>query len=106
LFAKTRCELESLVKTVKLFSDAIHMKFGIDKCVTASLTRGKLSVSDAIIVSEDTVIPALGDTGSHEYLGVFELDQSKEKRMKEIIISMYHKRKSALNGLSTCGLYH
>jgi len=31
LFAKSRSELDSLVKTVKLFSDAIHMQFGIEK---------------------------------------------------------------------------
>ena len=29
LFAKSRNELDSLVKTVKLFSDVIHMQFGI-----------------------------------------------------------------------------
>ena len=28
LYGKSRTELECLVKTVKLFSDAIHMKFG------------------------------------------------------------------------------
>ena len=103
LFAKSRNELESLVKTVKLFSDAIHMKFGIDKCATASLTRGKLSVCDDLAVSEDTVIPALNSFDSYKYLGVFELDQFKEKRMKEIIVSSYRRRirkllKSALNG--------
>jgi len=32
LFAKSRSELDSLVKTVKLFSDGIHMRFGIQKC--------------------------------------------------------------------------
>jgi len=36
LFAKSRSELDSLVKTVKLFSDAFYMRFGIEKCATAS----------------------------------------------------------------------
>ena len=102
-FAKSRRELECLVKTVKLFSDAIHMKFGIDKCATASLTRGRLTVCDDLDVSEDTVIPALNVYDSYKYLGVFELDQFKEKHMKKIIIATYRKRirtllKSALNG--------
>ena len=54
-------------------------------------------------MSEDTVIPALNSLDSYKYLGVFELDQFKEKHMKEIIVSSYSKRirkllKSALNG--------
>jgi len=44
LFAKSRSELDSLVKTVKLFSDAIHMRFGIEKCSIASISKGKLVI--------------------------------------------------------------
>ena len=51
--------------------------------VTASLTRGKLSVCDGLVVSEDTIIPALDNSDSYKYLGTFELDQIKEKHMKE-----------------------
>ena len=58
------------------------MKFGIDKCATTSLTRGKLSVFDDLAVSEDTVIPALNSFDSYKYVGVLELDQFKEKRMR------------------------
>jgi len=68
------------------------MKFGIDKCATASLTTGRLSVCDNLVVSEDTVIPALNDFDSYRYLGMFELDQCKEKHMKDIIICAYCKR--------------
>jgi len=103
LFARSRSELESLVKTVKLFSDAIHMRFGIEKCATASISRGKLVVSDDLAVTEDTVIPAMNAPDSYKYLGVFELDQLKERLMKDIIIAKYRRRvrkllKSALNG--------
>jgi len=35
LFAKSENELDSLVKTVKLFSNAINMQFGIEKSATA-----------------------------------------------------------------------
>ena len=45
----------------------------------------------------------MGDFETYKYLGVFELDQIKEKHMKEIITSTYSKRirtllNSALNG--------
>ena len=102
LFAKSRSELDSLVKTVKLFSDAIHMRFGIEKCATASISRGKLVVSDDLVVTEDTVISAMNAPDSYKYLGVFELDQLKE-RLKDIIIAKCRRKvckllKSALNG--------
>jgi len=69
LYGKSRSDLECLVKTAKLFSDAIHLKFGIDKCATASLTRGRLSVCDSLVVPEDTVIPALGGLESYRCIG-------------------------------------
>ena len=35
-----------------IFSDAIHMRFGIEKCATASIiSRGKLVVSDDLVVA-------------------------------------------------------
>jgi len=35
-----------------LFSDAIHIKFAIEKCATASLARGKLAICDDLEVSK------------------------------------------------------
>ena len=92
------------MKTVKLFSDAIHMQFGIGKCATTSISKGKLVVSDDLIVTEDTVISTINAPASYQYLGVFKLDQLKERFMKDIIIIVkYHRRvckllKSALKG--------
>ena len=70
LFAKSRSELDSLVKTVKLFGDAIHMRFGIQKCATASILTGKLVVSDDLVATEDTVIPTMNASDSYKYLGL------------------------------------
>ena len=41
LYAKNEKGLESLVQTVQIFSDDIDMEFGIDKCATLVLKRGK-----------------------------------------------------------------
>ena len=78
------------MKTVTLLSDAIHMWSGIEKCATASISRGKLVVSDDLVATEDTVISALNTPGSYKYLGVFELDQLKERLMKEIDERYYY----------------
>ena len=102
LFAKSRGELESLVSTVNQFSISIHMNFGIDKCATASLVKGKLTSSEELVVTADTIILALDNYDSYKYLGVFENDKYKEPLVKEITVSTYKKRikkllKSSLN---------
>ena len=66
LFAMSRSELDSLVKTVKLFTDAIHIWFGIGKSATASNSRGKLVVSDDLVVTEDTAISAMNAPDSYK----------------------------------------
>ena len=40
------------------------MKFGIEKCVTAAISKGKLTVSEDLVVSEDTVPIVIGSLGS------------------------------------------
>jgi len=107
LFNK-RCLNTIIIIIIKLFSDVIHMKFGIEKCATA--LRGKPTICGDLEVSEDTVISAMNVYDSYKYLGLFELDQFNEKH---IIIAKYCKRiwtllKSALNGrnlISTINMY-
>ena len=42
LFGKTQDQIDSLIKTVHLFSSDIGMVFGIDKCGVVIMKRGKL----------------------------------------------------------------
>ena len=42
LYAKNEKGLESLVQTVGIFNDDIGMKFGISKCATLALKKGKI----------------------------------------------------------------
>ena len=48
LYAKSEEGLESLVQTVRIFSDDIGMEFGIGKCATLVLKRGEITESDGI----------------------------------------------------------
>ena len=41
LYSKNEKELDSLIQTVRVFSQDIRMEFGIDKCATIVLKRGK-----------------------------------------------------------------
>ena len=42
LYSKTRDELDYLVQTVRIFSNDIAMEFGIAKCTTVAVKRGKM----------------------------------------------------------------
>ena len=92
LFAKNDKEIDSLVQTVRIFSDDIGMKFGLEKCaaVTMKRARGKRIHSDGIALPVGTQLSALGEEESYKYLGVLEADhvlheESKERLKKEYI---------------------
>ena len=48
LYAKNEKSLNSLVQTVRIFSDYINIEFGIDKCAILVLKRGKITKFDGI----------------------------------------------------------
>ena len=55
-----------------------------------------------LVVTEDTIISALNAPDSYKYLGIFKLDQLKERSIKDIIIAKHHRKvckllNSALN---------
>ena len=61
LYAKSEKELDSLIQTVRVFSKDIGMQFGIEKCSTLVLKRGKRIKSDGIKMPDDKVIKSLKD---------------------------------------------
>ena len=48
LYSKNEKDFDSFVQTVRIFSDDIGMKFGIDNCSTLALKRGKIKKFDRI----------------------------------------------------------
>ena len=49
LFANNEKEIDSLVQTVRIFSDDIGMKFGLEKCSAMTMKRGKRVHSDGLL---------------------------------------------------------
>ena len=41
VYAKNEKDLESLIQTVRIFSEDIGMEFGLDKCAVLIMKRGK-----------------------------------------------------------------
>ena len=59
LYAKNRNELESLLHTVRIFSSSIGMEFGLNKCATVSIERGKFVSGEDITLPSNEMVSAL-----------------------------------------------
>ena len=102
LYAKSKEQTNTLVRTVYVFSTDIGMEFGIKKCGILTMKRGKIVKSKGIKLSDGEMMKQVGQEG-YTYLVIIELDKIKETEMKEKITKEYKRRqrlilKSKLNG--------
>ena len=91
LYAKSERELDSLIQTVRIFSDDVVMVFGFDKCVVLVLKRGKM------VRTEGTELPHRNhmrevNLDGYKYLGVLQLDSIMNREIKEKVKSKYVRR--------------
>ena len=104
LYSKNEKELDSLVQTVRIFSDDIGMDFGISKCAVLVMNRGKKIKSDGIALPDGRKLRSLEENDDcYKYLGVLEADDVLHLEMKEKLRVEYKRRlrkllKSKLNG--------
>ena len=91
LYAKSAEKTNTLVRTVYLFSTNIGMEFGIKKCGILTMKRSKIVKSEGIKVPDGEVMKQVGQEG-YTYLGMIELDKTKETEMKEKITKEYKQR--------------
>ena len=59
LYGKTQKDLESLIQTVRIYSSDIGMEFGLEKCASLVMKRGKVAESDGITLPDDRTIKNL-----------------------------------------------
>jgi hypothetical protein len=103
IYAKNRVELESLINTVRIFSEDIGMEFGLHKCAILVLKRGKVESSTAdMLLPNGGEIKAMGSDSDYRYLGVLECDTVRNEKVKDIVKVEYKRRlvkilKSKLN---------
>ena len=102
LYGKSKNEIETLIHTVRIYSDDIGMEFGLDKCATITLKRGKIHQDGSIELPNGTEIQQLEGNDDYKYLGVLEADNIKHEQMKDKIMNEYVNRlkkllKSKLN---------
>ena len=98
---KSTAELESLLNTVRIFSNEISMKFGLDKCATLAITKGKVTEIQGMNLPNNN-IKRLNLDETYKYPGILQADDSEQTQVKKKTLIEYNKRvrkilKSKLN---------
>ena len=92
LFAKNEKELETLIHTVRIYSQDIGMEFSKEKCALLVMKSGKRQLTDGIELPNQDKIRTLAENETYKYLGILEADTIKQVEMKERIKKEYLRR--------------
>ncbi|XP_072169481.1 uncharacterized protein [Diadema setosum] len=103
LFRKDEKQCDKLVQTVRLVSKDIGMDFGINKCATLVMKRGRRVKSAGISLPDGRILQSLEEGENYKYLGVLESDDVSSNTIKVSVTKEYFSRvksvlKSHLNG--------
>ena len=82
LYSRSEKGLDSLVQTVRVFSEDIRMEFGIEKCAMLVIEKGKIVKVAGIELPDGKVIKSLQEGKSYKYLGILEAQKFLEEKMK------------------------
>ena len=85
LFAKNEKKLETLIHTVRIYSQDIGMEFGIEKCVMLVMKSGKRHRTDGMELPNQDNITTLTENETYKDLGILEADTIKQVEMKDKI---------------------
>ena len=82
LNSRSEKELDSLLQTVRVFSEDIGMEFGIEKYAMLVTEKGKILKSVGIELPDAKLIKSLQEGESYKYLEILEADKILEEKMK------------------------
>ena len=89
---KNKKEQETLIHTVRIYSQDIGMEFGIEKCAMLVMKRGKRHMTEGMKLPNQDKIRTLGEKETYKYLGILEADTIKQVEMKDKIQKEYLRR--------------
>ena len=92
LYSRSEKGLDSLVRTVHVFSEDIGMEFGIEKCAMLVMEKGKIVKSVDIELPDGKIIKSLQEVESYKHLGILEADRFLEEKMKLNVLKEYIRR--------------
>ena len=82
LYVATINELKELLQLTGTFSRDIKMVFGIEKCKTLSIAKGKLKMRNFITDDDDDTMEAMNKDEIYRFLGHMQSKQIKHAQMK------------------------
>ena len=91
LNSDTQENMQRLVNITCTFSSDIAMEFGLDKCATVNIIKGKLGDVKSIPLPSGNQIESIDEEG-YKYLGTFESDTILHKEMKFKVTTEYYRR--------------
>ena len=71
LYVSNEKSIESLIQTVRVFSNDIGMEFGVEKCAVLTMKKGKMANSDGIALP-NKAMKGLKEGDRYKYLGVIQ----------------------------------
>ena len=103
LFSGSEKGLDSLVQTVRVFSEDIGMELDIEKCAMLVMEKGKIVKDVGMEMPDGKIINSLQEGESYKYLGILETDrllvgEMKLNVSKEYIRGLRKVLESKLNG--------
>ena len=72
LIVKKEEELQKQIKIVKIFSDDIHMEFGLEKYIKIAFKRGKIVHLQNLVIDNNREIQELEQGKTYKYLRIEE----------------------------------
>ena len=82
VFEKNEIELETLIQTIRIYSQDIEMEFGIEKCAMLIMKSRKQETMEGTELPTQERIRILGEKENNTYLGIRQMEM-KEKIRKE-----------------------
>ena len=83
--------MDSLIQTMRIFSDDFSMVFGLEKCAVLVLKRGKIVRTEGIELSDGKCMREV-NLDRYKYLGVLQIDSIMNREMKEKVKNKYIRR--------------
>ena len=90
LFGKNDEQIDSLVRTIHIFSKDIGMEFGIKKCGMFVMKKGKIVKCNGIQLRDGEAIKSIEADG-YKYLGILKLDKFMEVQRKCTFVKEYER---------------
>ena len=92
LFARNEKELETLIHTVRIYSQDIGIECGIEKCTMLVMKSGKRRLTEGMELSNQDKIITLWENETYKYLDILEDDTIKQVEMKDKIRKKHCRR--------------